>query len=782
MGFAHHVISGFVIKNAPQLSATVVGRFQPISVRAQDGVLCLQVINGDIEDPYSCRDSDSEARVDAEVIRNYKEQHRRSKHREVAPPESDSSEAESDSEMEAPSRRDADSNLENDLDSDTASTDERPPSYDSLRRSTSVKKAERNLQRIKQVESHRARSGSEESARSGAVESKPKHSHAKQKSSTLPKSTSKNEKKQAPVAKRAHTLKANANRKKTPGEGKRAVKHQATSSSPAKGSKLNYRESMVEANGSKKMSRDSLDDLVGHSNPELFYSLPDKTSVVNTELGDQPSVIESKTQCDGGTQTEFTGTLPKKKNAPPPQSVPNIPSSQAKSMGELLAAMMQALGIHSQGSAPAPTPAPTPAPNYNPNINAFHQHMQNLGPPPSFPPLPPHLVHHLYMSWLGAYYAGATGAWPPPAPPSFIVSSASNQQSGTTPFDFLSQNFSTFPNNSNQENEKCSEKRSNYPCPDPMYSHTPGPHPQQVSGPDDDGRSVRDEEEKRASKPSSSHSMSSSFYEPGGGSLAPSDSDASSASKKSQVTMTTNPKGEVIVYVRSRPSSRSSSIGAPPRDGPDIDSTNDQYDPASKTSRPHDVKKGKQRPSSLKKRSTSKRDKIGEMTSSNANSDRAEPASEKHEKSVEAPSVDLQHGEEEDGSAADASQEEIILSLRKAPLATIEDDEFLSTSVASSSTSLHISESKFSKKDNVESEEEENSGSFCSSSSHIDVEVVDRDAPVEPCSLPPSSSDVRLTDPIAHSDEEFPDEESAPVSPPHNEAASSDVSSISDGD
>ena len=898
-------------------------------------------MNGDIEDPDSYSESDAALRVDAEAVRREHERHKKKKKPAERYESSSSSsstsveesEASASEEVEVPSH----DNYENtgDYDSD-ADTDERPPSYASLKRSASLKKAQRNLKRVKQAESqHSSRRSSRNEESSGEESSsevspepvsKPTRSssraaktHAK-KSSTLPKSTKETPKRSLNESRKAHTLKSapSSSRKKshstppekrkshsTPPEKRKShnnlaenrkerveeerPKKSSTSSSKSHSKvKSNPRSNITETDGKKKLksSKDSLDDYMGHSNPELYHPLPEKQPKdrkaevnyssehyhANPPKSEKVLSNEShNAQCEG-TQTEVTGTLSRPKPAEAPQADNQNESAQVKSVGDFLAAMMQSLGIQPQNTQSAYHQPP-----FHPNMNAFHQHMQNLAPPPppsSYPPLPPHMIHHIYMSWLGAYYAGVTGTLPPPPP--FVMPSSSNPSSGSpmTSLDYLSPNFLSFLKSQEAEAAKLPEgHRNEEPYSSAMYSSAPhyevpaagrypdNRHASSRSFPGADENHISEGEQGRP-KPTERppHEYSSSHSSRGryGSSLVLTDTDTSSvvsSSRRSEPGVGSSTKPGVMVYVCSQPGSRKSSVSAPldSVENEVISSTPVRIEPemkavlsGSKKTRVKDVKKEKHRQSSKNRASTPHKIE-GELTSEarltnslvrSTNSPLHAAPSKHTPPTDEAPkavptssntwlnenlndsniiiSAVLQDGvpdvPDANNGVPDASQEEIILSLRRAPLATIEDDadELLSTSLASSAASLHNSDrdpgeepskTAILQKENPSREEDVSSESERSSSSSLLVEIhtvtptpddivlksddfpppPEEDSPVTPTSSIPAHVQVPAID--DESSSESSEGETPPAAlPSHNGVGSSDGSSISEGD
>ena len=662
------------------------------------------MINGDIEDPYSCGDSESDAnRVDAEAIRREKRRHDNLKRQEYESTDqsSDVSESEESSDDDISSHHSDEQYYENIAD------DVPPPTNDSLKRSASLKKARRNLNRVKQASARSEDESAEQKSSANGVTA-PKRSSAK-KSSTLPSST---KEKKSSSGKKSQTLKSTSSAVLPPED---------------------RRVHAVKKDSHKKPAAPVKERVKDDLKADVVDSKPLAGSQATSA---KPPIIASNRR-DSGTQTEITGTLPRKVPDSGSSEPSQTTSSQAKSMGEMLAAMMQSLGVQSQSNPSYP--------QFNP---AFHQ----ASPPQSIPSLPPNLVHTLYMSWLGAYYAGATGTWPPPAPPSFILPSTSNPSANpSVPIDFLNPSNFPFPRTADQEADKHSENthgadHSAFPS-----SDHPGTYPCHVPGevapagkvlskdPLDLDRAPSDER-RREGSPTSSHGR----Y---GSSLVLTDTDTSSAvgSNGREVAIATNMKSGVMVYVRSQPNSRASSVGAS-QDGLDNDpvapSNDFKENDVKITTR--DVKKRKS--SASKKRSG---DQIGEpvIVNMHHNVDDQPPhasracdqpphltptheqparnhtlhATPTHDQPLHASSAGEQTSKaipvndepprsrsrqppshssttfHVDGSLpdpaldasvdADASQEEIILSLRRAPLATIEDDA--DGSLASSSASLH---------------------------------------------------------------------------------------------
>ena len=874
-------------------------------------------MNGDVEDPYSCADSESDAaRVDAEAVRRETRRHKKTRAYSSSSSEESSSSEKSTGETDSDVPLNDEHFYENVADSDSAATDERPPSYASLKRSASLKKAQRNLDRIKQAESRRS-SKEESSSDVSSDESsepvrKPSTSRSvrssAKKSSTLPKSAKESLKKSAPETSKAHTLKAGLSRKKsheapserrrerstpperrrehstpperrrehhttpekrsdhhhTPPERRRErsspperrkdhstpphrrkeedrAKKSSTSSTKNKprSSRSSTKADVTEEDGKRKTkkNREELSPVSGRKDSSVSEeekprdSLPENKPTTKVEAGLQPVPIVETTplsnppdHCEGGTQTEVTGTLsrPAKSNAPP-ADIPES-SSQAKSVGDILAAMVQSLQSQ-QGNQP-----PYQLPPFNPNFNAFHQHILNQPPPPaSFPPLPPHLIHHIYMSWLGAYYAGATGTLPPPPP--FVLPNTTNPSTGTpmTPLDFLPPNFLSFINNSGADAEKHSEGDKNDEHYYDMYP--PQPHPEEPLANESRSEQPPNKEEphfsasndfhvdekipsdrERGRRPHKSsqpplirdNSPNSSSHGHHGSSLVLTDTDTSSvvsSGRKSETAGSVGSKHGVVVYVCSQPSSRKSIVA---RDSVDSDvgsATHSSDHGSQRKSRVSEVKKSKQR-QAVRNRSSTPHKREGEVAINppqptnpspmHATPIDSIPTNESHTDEPPTETVSDSNSLLQDG-VPDASQEEIILSLRRAPLATIEDDaDELSTSLASSATSLNASggngSGEIPKADKKSPSSESEDSSIMVEMHTVTPTITNKpeDFPPPPDEVAPNHSTIRdlQVPPIDRSSEESSSEEETPpaVLPAHNGVGPSDGSSISEGD
>ncbi|MEL6741669.1 MAG: hypothetical protein AAFP26_13515 [Planctomycetota bacterium] len=105
---------------------------------------------------------------------------------------------------------------------------------------------------------------------------------------------------------------------------------------------------------------------------------------------------------------------------------------------------------------------------------------------PAAQTIPAELAHQLYLSYLSAYYAGATGVWPPPAPPAYIMPHrAGNSAAAQFPF-FQA---SAFPNYMVPPMEdKSAQQQPNYGYPylpfasDQTANSAPGDHYQSGGG------------------------------------------------------------------------------------------------------------------------------------------------------------------------------------------------------------------------------------------------------------------------------------------------------------
>ena len=900
-------------------------------------------MNGDVEDPYSCGESESDlARVDAEAIRHENLRHRKAHPQSYVSSSSEEtrssekSSAGSDSEVSS----DEEHFYENTANFESADSDGHPPSYSSLKRSASLKKAHRNLDRIKQAESNSRRTSKEEEESSGEESSseesplpsrKPSSSRSTRSSSkkslTLPKASRESSRRSAPDTQKSHTLKSSSSSRKkmhdtlsekpskkrehstppgrrrehdtppdrrkdhnttpekrreqsspperrrdhhTPPEKRRdqqtlpqrrrehssprerrkdhstppqrrkeddrLSKTSSTKSKPP--SSHSSRKENITEDDCRQRTKERRDEVKHRGIPEddsdASLSEEENNDIVaekEQKTATQPmsqseiavetnSLHDFPAQCEGGTQTEVSGTLSRKpKEAVPSSDAPE--SSQAKSVGDILAAMVQSLQSQ-QGNQPTYQQPP-----FNPNLNAFH-HVLNQAPPPpppsSFPPLPPHLIHHIYMSWLGAYYAGATGTLPPPPP--FVLPNTLNPSTGTpvTPLDFLPPNF---PHMSNvgTEAEKQSERSKNeeHYYKD-MYSSDPqfeerlanesNPEPIQKteeldfvaprSFPDAEKPSDEERGRKVTKTPQQPPIRDNSSSSRGryGSSVVLTDTDTSSIVSSGKRADAGGKPG-VVVYVRSQPSSRKSSVAHDSVDS-DVGSAAHSSDHGSqRKSRVSEVKKSKQR-QAVRDRASTPHKREGEIVTHNnppqtsnppqpantapmhATPTQPAPAREASTETEPNTSSMLQDG------VPDASQEEIILSLRRAPLATIEDDaDELSTSLASSAASLNASgEAGSGEKPLADSDSSPSSASE-GSSIIVEMHAITPTSDHKPDEFPPppykAASPSTLRDlqvpPIDQStDESSSDEETPPAVPTHNGVGPSDASSISEGD
>ncbi|CAK8688659.1 unnamed protein product [Clavelina lepadiformis] len=838
-----------------------------LSRRSQGLRMEGKVVNGDVEDPYSYGDSESDAaRVDAEAVRYEKDRHKKSapetKHRSLPRHHSVESSEKSYSEesedrrsrkksREAEKRReysesdDTKSNQDEiassgseDEEEEEYNTDEtydRPPSYDSIKRNASHKKAERNYNRVK-LGSHRHSSVEKESSdqenedkgssskaavkskRSSSSKRPSKDSAAPKRSSTMPRSMKEPGKKIS--SSRSQTLKngSSSTAPRTKNQSKQfetQVKAPLTKESPKRSSVSSSKSKpksqrsqttqpshTVEVRASKAASTD---DLLDKSTDTLYMPLPNnkpspskpaeskrstKHASGRTAKSAPTTPVHEKrnrllpSRCDGVAQTEVTGTLSRRKDKKkdvetPVQNQPEPPiwPDNLKPPIDMLTSMMQYLGAQQQGNPPFQTP-------FNPNLlNAFHHFMQsNPSSSQSLPPLPPQLMHQLYMSWLGAYYAGATGTWPPPVPPPFMSPGNSSGGPHMPPFDV--------PPNINPQ-----QFSANYPTTD-SAGHPPDGHDHQnqfypphyqadlsrsydrISGgypPSNDYRDGRTSSNYHYSEPPASepmsnydgttrqqpfndayhsnptsepHNPSRKFSGPECGhenghysstALTDVETDTSSvlsSNTRGEVAVASNPKGGVMIYVRSQPNSRSGSIAGGMQESMESLNMSDNPPSIMNTPRTSDhgnfsdhrrsprerKNKSKSRASSLPKNGQgSRKVKRGEEVVTNIQPTNSDTQSTNRNNNnhtrdgntplhasdtlleqtpppaLSAPKLSKSgsmkqplHDKQSKKPNLNVSSEEMILSLRKAPLATIEDDtqSFLSGSHASSCSSL----------------------------------------------------------------------------------------------
>nr|XP_002131826.1 flocculation protein FLO11 isoform X1 [Ciona intestinalis] len=617
-----------------------------------------KVVNGDIADPHSYGDSESDiGRVDHVAVNKEKERHKKK-----APPveslkrgqprsrrHSQESSARSVSEdsdahhyhrdprrttpgkaKRRPEYSDVDSievesrisGIHDDMDEDSSNdyyededsasmaSDERPPSYERVKHSSSIKKAERNLNRIKRVDSQRSKPTSDEdvqirdSSSSSSGRTVPRGSthksppastsshHSKegkmQRSSTMPRSTKEPAKKQRSSSKgRSQTLKGppvSTGRSKSQSTKKHPAPPppQKEEEKPKRSSSSKQRKKPTSLDEPKKHSSvvTSTDDLLDASNSTLYHPLPDQeqpsTSKKKSTKEKQkkhsqqsspatppsdPNAISPVT-CDGTAQTEVSGTLSRRKDNRLRESTDTTPQDSPSHQPS-----------NPDYSSPNRfTSAPPPQGNSFQQqnlLNAFHHLMQQqVQQNSNLPPLPPQLAHQLYLSWLGAYYAGATGA-PPPAPPPFIIpqTNNSNSQHLDVPPVLSPANLQTHQLHQTHDRPPNAEEAARY------YEQFAHPHNQDdgyndyndVPPPTDqyhfnDGVPAEDYARQERGRPTTKcdngHCNTSIVLTDAD--MTDTSSVASSVAK-GEIAVANNPKGGVMIYVRSQPNSRSNS-------------------------------------------------------------------------------------------------------------------------------------------------------------------------------------------------------------------------------
>merc|ERR1719376_933892 len=89
--------------------------------------------------------------------------------------------------------------------------------------------------------------------------------------------------------------------------------------------------------------------------------------------------------------------------------------------------------------------------------------------------IPADIAHQLYLSYLSAYYAGATGVWPPPAPPAYIMPQQARNPGAQFPYFQSSYNYASEINKINPQqhlNYPYLQTSFNQDQPDPSHATT----------------------------------------------------------------------------------------------------------------------------------------------------------------------------------------------------------------------------------------------------------------------------------------------------------------------
>jgi len=149
------------------------------------------------------------------------------------------------------------------------------------------------------------------------------------------------------------------------------------------GTQCSREETKIKTSKKKSLSNDTLLD---GSNNTLYMSLP----------ADQKPQIEASKSRSSSKRREKNKTFSKTST----DSIPTEKEETKPTEADISPDMLQAFRefLNQQQDAAASQPAPSTS-----NI------------------IPAELAHQLYLSYLSAYCAGATGVWPPPAPPSYIM-------------------------------------------------------------------------------------------------------------------------------------------------------------------------------------------------------------------------------------------------------------------------------------------------------------------------------------------------------------------------
>lgn len=779
-------------------------------------VCILQVVNGDIVDPYSAGDSESDiGRVDSEVLHKEKERHGRrkskdekqkrgssttrdrSRHRSPAsssrhrhPSDVTMSEYDDDSddsylptrhhddvvEVDGKSRPNRSGNPPVRVSTDNDESDCIITDYQSdantLKRQASLKKAERNLSRIKRSDSSRRESSSKSTAAhvasdadtysrgggsSSSASSDVKTNHrSSSKSSktarslTMPRSSSRPREEKALPKKSSTSVRVKKSTdhstQVTPSDAEAYQKPSVSSRTPPASRRRSSKRSPEKSKPSSSNSTPVAEPVNGNHVPpssslqpqhhsssrrKSFDGKEGRSRAPSSSSSHKSPPVARKTEssvvkkspsndnvllCDGAAQTVVSGTLTRQKKvdakSPPPAPAPVVDEKPADRLKE--EEKPQAAEAPVQ-----PAVAPTAPPNFDPTfLHAFHQFMQQQQPPPPPPSdpysIPPHLAHQLYYA---GYYAGLSRA--PPNPPAFVMQPPQGGQRAPAaagipslyshpppPTAFYDPSYSVAPVEHHQAPPPSSDDfYSEQFQPDDMRNQLSPHHSvsHHTSPMESAANSYIDE-----ARFSSKETLDSTFNR--------SEKDLStveadpptlpSPDSKSEVEVAANPKGGVMIYVRSQTNSPRESISESHQDRMSEKSEGSRRSThsnrSSTTTRAscsetsgsrrslHSIKSSKSNRSSSRKASTPnlERKSIATPTAISEENLNSLPPPLNHNNRVltnsELQLHDALSGDDTLPSASTrddqvldesgACHEEIILELTKAPLATMEDD------------------------------------------------------------------------------------------------------------
>merc|ERR1719354_84835 len=322
-----------------------------------------------------------------------------------------------------------------------------PPSYDSLgRSSSSSSKAQRNLDKIK-----RSNDGSSSSKTSSRSRRRSTSSNKISRSQSLPRSRN-NKLGQTKNAEPKH------NKEKSD-----TVKKRSSSVKPVK-SRNNV------SSESKSQSGDDLsagkikpsESAVGNENKGEPVNLRNSTSKLCKE---KLVVSKSKAPTDISIATSSFPDQLNKEVQESETSNKSILNDQIKS--EMNPEMLQKFRefLHQQNAeinqkttvaSSIPTNASSSSSSLSGNTN-----------------IPADIAHQLYLSYLSAYYAGATGVWPPPAPPAYIMPQQARNPGAQFPYFQSSYNYASELNKINPQqhlNYPYLQTSFNQDQPDPSHA------------------------------------------------------------------------------------------------------------------------------------------------------------------------------------------------------------------------------------------------------------------------------------------------------------------------
>ena len=317
-----------------------------------------------------------------------------------------------------------------------------PPSYDSLgRSSSSSSKAQRNLDKIKR--SNDSGNSCKTTSRTRKISAS---SNKISRSQSLPRSRNNklgqiknteaqySKEKSDTVKKRSSSVKPFKSRKKVSSESKSQSGDDMSVQKIAPYEGVVANENKGELSNSRASSSSSKNLRNSKLCKEKFVDLKSKTSAksskVTTSISDQLS--------EGDKESQILNKC--------------IVNDQIKSETDISPEMLQAFRefLHQQK---AEVYQKTTVASSIPTNGSSSQSGNAT--------IPADVAHQLYLSYLSAYYAGATGVWPPPAPPAYIMPQQTRNTPGTQfPFFQSSYNYASILEELNKINP---QQHLNYP-------------------------------------------------------------------------------------------------------------------------------------------------------------------------------------------------------------------------------------------------------------------------------------------------------------------------------